>query len=315
MARRAVFDSGLLAAGFRPSTRRVYARQVLAFTDWCRDNQIDFFSLDELDEALAEFISTCYLDAGSKSAACSTFYGVCMFEPHANKLTLPCAFRCLRGWLRAEPSAPHPPISWFATLGLCAQLLRQGYWDVACGAVIAHHCLLRVNELLSLAIDDVVLPGDARTGQHGVRCWLRLPRTKTGTNQSVDVTHHGVLELLRLAVARARRAGRARLFTVSAAAFRLAFVRVAARFGLRRMVPHSLRHGGATKMLLDGASIEQIMHRGRWESTAANRRYLQSARSLLLDARVHPLLLDVGRRVDGRLAHVFLHPPPPPARR
>jgi hypothetical protein len=107
MAHHAIVDSGLLAAGLRPATRRVYARQVLAFTNWCRDNQLDFLSLDELDAALAEYISTCYLDGGSKATASNAFYGVCVFEPHANKQTLPWSFRCLRGWLRAE----RPPLT------------------------------------------------------------------------------------------------------------------------------------------------------------------------------------------------------------
>ena len=53
-------------------------------------------------------------------------------------------------------------------------------------------------------------------------------------------------------------------------------------------VPHSLRHGGATRMHLQGFSVEDIMLRGRWAASKSARIYIQTGKALLLDLRVSP---------------------------
>jgi integrase len=47
-------------------------------------------------------------------------------------------------------------------------------------------------------------------------------------------------------------------------------------------VPHSFRHGGATRDYMRGCSIEQIKLHGRWKSLESARRYIQQGPALLL---------------------------------
>ena len=75
-----------------------------------------------------------------------------------------------------------------------------------------------------------------------------------------------------------------RVFAFTPASFRIALHQAAAAVGLGHIpyVPHSLRHGGATRDFLLGASIEQIMFHGRWVAMESARRYIQTARALLM---------------------------------
>ena len=59
-------------------------------------------------------------------------------------------------------------------------------------------------------------------------------------------------------------------------------------------VPHSFRHSGATYAHLRGATIEQIMYRGRWVSLESARRYIQTARALLIMLSIPDRLNTVG---------------------
>ena len=79
----------------------------------------------------------------------------------------------------------------------------------------------------------------------------------------------------------------ARLFPVSADRYRRVFKQTCAALGLpSAYVPHSHRHGGATRWHLLGHSIEDILMRGRWASTKSARRYVQAGRAMLLTTRV-----------------------------
>ena len=61
------------------------------------------------------------------------------------------------------------------------------------------------------------------------------------------------------------------------------FKKICAQLGLSyAYVPHSLRHGGATRWHLLRHPIEDILLRGRWSSTKSARRYIQAGRAMLL---------------------------------
>lgn len=47
-------------------------------------------------------------------------------------------------------------------------------------------------------------------------------------------------------------------------------------------MPHSLRHGGATRLHLQGVPLEDIMLRGRWAASKSARTYIQSSRAVLM---------------------------------
>jgi len=77
--------------------------------------------------------------------------------------------------------------------------------------------------------------------------------------------------------------------------FRRLFHACTRRLGLSpEYVPHSLRHGGATRMFLQRAPMQDIMERGRWESAKSCRTYLQTMKALLLSMEVPPAVYDAG---------------------
>ena len=53
-------------------------------------------------------------------------------------------------------------------------------------------------------------------------------------------------------------------------------------------MPSSLRPGGATACYLAGMSLEGLMWRGRWESVATLRHYVQEAAAAMVEAEIPP---------------------------
>jgi len=72
-------------------------------------------------------------------------------------------------------------------------------------------------------------------------------------------------------------------------------------------VPHSLRHGGATADFLNGATIEQVMFRGRWQGMQSARRYIQTGRALLAAQSVPAHLNRLGILFDDQLVAILDH--------
>jgi hypothetical protein len=115
---------------------------------------------------------------------------------------------------------------------------------------------------------------------------IRLRKTKTGPNQWVQV-HDKSVELLLLALVSSVSNDQSLLFPFTANQFRSSFKDVCRQLGLSSSyVPHSLRHGGATRWHLLGHSIEDILLRGRWSSTKSARRYIQAGRAMLLSVEI-----------------------------
>jgi hypothetical protein len=74
------------------------------------------------------------------------------------------------------------------------------------------------------------------------------------------------------------------LFPFASYQFRRVFKATCANLGIsERYVPHSLRHGGATRYHhVHGWSIEDVLERGRWQSVKSARRYIQSGVAMLM---------------------------------
>jgi len=75
-----------------------------------------------------------------------------------------------------------------------------------------------------------------------------------------------------------------KLFPFTTQQFRNVFKSTCASLGLsNEYVPHSLRHGGATRYHhVKGWSIEDVLERGRWASVKSARRYIQSGVAKLM---------------------------------
>ena len=61
----------------------------------------------------------------------------------------------------------------------------------------------------------------------------------------------------------------------------------ASSLGVRtHFVPHSARHGGATRDFLAGVAIDDIRFRGRWKNSKSVLRYVQTWRALITAQKV-----------------------------
>jgi integrase len=171
--------------------------------------------------------------------------------------------------------------------------------------LLAFDCFLRVGELVGLRKKDVADTGDRRMGSEYHGTSLRLKNTKTGPNQWVQVNDEQVIGLLRCVVESTGRDSD-RLFPFSAAKYRSVFKATCAELGLsHRYVPHSLRHGGATRWHLLGHPIEDVLLRGRWSSVKSARRYVQAGRALLLKTAVPASLAGVAKLLSDNLLVSF----------
>jgi len=138
-------------------------------------------------------------------------------------------------------------------------------------------CGLRQDDVMDGLLTDGRLGGEYK--EKG-RIVIRLRKTKTGDNKSVEVIDEGVKTLLRQLVGLTPRGGR--LFPFTADSFRRAMHGACTALGLsKHYVPHSLRHGGACRFhFILGWSFDDTMARGRWDVSSSTRGYLQHLRAI-----------------------------------
>ena len=277
----------LLTAGYAHRTVAAYRRGAAAFVRWAVQRGALASATRvgrRLDSLFADYLHDLDERGVGKAAAVAAFYGVNMLLP-GSKRAMPVSRQCLAGFVRTHPSVSYPPLAWGVTCVIAVWMARRGRLRHAAALLLAFDCLLRSGELLRLRREDVVAAGDARVGSEYTGVYLRLAHTKTGADQSVDVRDEAVRELLLVLVRRTR--PRARIFPFSSASL-LSLLHAACRsLGLGgAVVVHSARHGGATRLFLQGASLETIMARGRWRSAESARRYIQSGRARLAASSV-----------------------------
>ena len=301
MVRRA--DNFLIEAAFAPSTVRRYTAAVRAFLEWIFDNNYQLSSTSEVDELLLEYLHDFYLAGGSKGAANNVVYGIIMLLPGVRH-RIPSSRLALRGWSRLHPPQSYPPLTWELAVVIGVQMTRSGHFAEGLATVLGFHCYLRLGEICNLRVSDVADSGDARVGCEYRGMALRLRTTKTGPNQWVEVKDAAVIALLRQRLS-GRRSGTF-AFGFSASSYRRLFKAVLSNLGLRSSyVPHSLRHGGATRDHLLGASLEHVLMRGRWASTKSARHYIQAGRAMLLANDVPRPVADLGTLFASDLVSSF----------
>lgn len=279
-----------MEAAYAPATVKKYSEAVKTFLLWCKRRRIDPADVNDFDDYLTDYFHYLYTCGHGKDDARCTLYGIMMLHPKLQD-SFPVSLLALRGWERMAPSQAHPPMTYDLAVLVAVHMARHGLWRYAVATLLAFDCLLRVGELVGLQREDIADSGDLRMGSEYKGMALRLRKTKTGPNQWVDVQDPVVRFLVRDLMHGSR--SRA-VFPFSSAEFRNVFKSTCTALGLsERYVPHSLRHGGATRLHLCGVSIEDILLRGRWASSKSARRYVQSGRALLISMRVPNRLQDL----------------------
>jgi integrase len=158
--------------------------------------------------------------------------------------------------------------------------------------------MLRVSELASLTVSDVIFRDDPRFW--GLQYALViLQHTKTGDDKSAELRQAWFWPMLRSWVEHCRAEGgnSARLFP-SAARFRAELATSLDHLGVGEcgFVMHSFRAGGALYLLNLEVYVEEVLRRGRCRRPESARPYLQRLRALASYSMIPAGLLERGSR-------------------
>ena len=167
---------------------------------------------------------------------------------------------------------------------MIARAVQLDQLSFACMLALGFHGLLRTGELLKVTSQDLELSREC-----GI---LSLQQSKSGlrhgSSEAVALRDSLTLQLLDTWRVCFRPSAGDKLWPHSGQRFRETF-RAYLRF-FRVMAlnfkPYSLRRGGATFLLQQGMAMETILLRGRWNSLAVARLYLQDGLSMIPALRI-----------------------------
>lgn len=300
----------LLEAGYTAKTKKDYINAVNEFLSWCDDHGLEADDYYELDDLLSDFMHHVYIERKSKGRhlCANALNGICMLLPRARG-QLVVASRILLRWGKAHPSVAYPPLTWELAVTIAVQMIVSGYHRFAVATVLAFDCLMRLNEFMGLRGEDVVdggAAGEHRLGMEYRKMAIRIRRAKTGQNQSVEVDDPDVAQIVRVALKGKAAGGFLFGGPRESGAYYRVFKACCAELGLSQAyVPHSLRHGGATRLHLRGVPIDDILQRGRWEATKSARRYIQSTKAIAIGTSVPDHLKSMSATLSKDVARSF----------
>lgn len=275
----------MLRLGYAESTLERYDDALKKFLAWARAQGVTARSGEELDYWVTVYVHELYRSGKGKVMARHLLSALrlrCL-----DRYRLVYAEKCVGNWERANKPAPHPPLSWALVLLLANWMRVRRSKAAGAAIVVGFHLLLRGGELAALEVRDVASAADERLGAETKGAVVALRKTKTGNNQSVTVIDADVAGLLRSWTS--ERKGGESLFGRSHRQLLGDLREAAAAHGLQEpYVLHSLRHGGATKLFMDGWTVDNIRQRGRWAVTASSLHYIQESRALLLATELPP---------------------------
>jgi integrase len=300
--------SFLLEAAYKKDTLRKYKKAVRLFLAWLAEDGgfADPAGFVDFDSELADYFHYLFIehDGRLRYLAADAVNGIVMFFPQL-KFQLASAHKALSGWKRLVPVEKYPPITWEMTVAIAMRLFQRGLHAFAMGTLVSFDCYLRISEMCSVTFSGIACPADARVGEVLEDVALSLPKTKRGMNQWVTVRAQ-VASLLRVFLLSKTFHADESVFGASTETFRSAFKGAAADLGLPpSLVPHSLRHGGATFDFLRGLALADVLFRGRWASPRSATHYIQQGRALLLQSHLPQSMRASVGRVSKDLASFF----------
>ena len=294
----------------KPATRQLYLAAVVQVQHYHRMSRAELLSQrpSAVDDMLVRFLNYQANSGGSYHTGVRAVFGVAHLAPHL-RAHLPRSRQCLKAWDKLRVQRSHPPVTWELAVLLAVSMSRQGWHAEGVATLLAFDCYQRISEFLQLSGADVARESDPRLGSAQTAMALRLARTKTGLNKFVVLRDPHVARIFSSYLSFARPAAAERVFPFSEHRYRTVLRYACAALGVSqwRITPHSLRHGGASRDFLAGATIEQIRQRGRWSSAASAERYVQSAPALLLQTNMPTQLRDLAAALLPSLSDVFAH--------
>ena len=271
---RKVRPSGHLKyKGIGQRTHDRYKRQLQAFFTHLQLLQIPLpNTLHDLDQQLAEHINDMYQNGEPHGYAGDLISAVSRAMPRA-RAHIPTARLWFRNWTREIKRCRALPIPVHAIKGLAGLGLAFDRLDLAALLPAAFICMLRTSEIYSLQCQHVVFSPD------GTKAIIVLPHTKTsGLNMEESIVHD------RIVVAALRKACEHlkpgdTLYSRPARFFGEDLRWLAALVGFRheRLLPYSLRRGGATWHMHKYGSLSLTALLGRWKNDRTAKIYIDGA--------------------------------------
>ena len=161
--------------------------------------------------------------------------------------------------------------------------------EVATAILLSVDTYGRGTELLTSRTDQLLRPVSSQTGAAAQWTLTFHPSTLHGvskTGHQDDTVMIGSLNSVRgwltkvaSALKRSRRSEHL-LFDLRPSELRLSLSKACDRAGTPRMVPHELRHTGASADAIAGGSELALQRQGRWASTQSVKRYMKPGRYL-----------------------------------
>jgi integrase len=201
--------------------------------------------------------------------------GIKLWDPRAELKVSHKVFALMR---KKVPPKGAWPLTRRLVEGVAGGFVALGAPRGGLGVMFAFSTLLRVGELLKVGWEHLYLPDDLNT--FGT---VYLSATKAGESQWVPITDLALIRLLRSLKAELGNPTTGPVFPLTYDAFRRLFrsALTLCRLSLEYFRTHSLRRGGATLLLQETRSVEEVMLVGRWRSLSSARLYLRQGEALL----------------------------------
>jgi len=211
---------------------------------------------------------------GGKAAIVQMFAAVKHAYPHWN---LPLGHRYgAKVVPRVAPTVERKGLPWELVLLGAIRMKEAGQAEAALRTVLKFDCLCRGEDIEALRVRDVLACRDKivlRMGtplDHAVDPETLRAR-KTGFDGGVIVNLPWIAEDVH--ELSQDRPGHEYLFRQERSQWEAIFRKTFQELGVTKPVPHQLRHGGASNMVLQGKSLWEVQTRGMWRAKTSVARY------------------------------------------
>ena len=255
--------------------RTVLARYQLAYATICLYWKLCSntpLKNDDYDAAVSKYVEHLYAEGEGYCNATDTLASVQYYVP-AIIGCLKHSWKMCKIWRAVEPPKRVRPFTPLIVLGLAGAALSLGAYDLCAILLVGFDTFMRTGELFSLLCGLVSL--------YEAEAVIRLIDTKTSKRKCVDEC--AVVDSA-LAVKALRKAMKGKPKSTTVRSLSIPKIRAMLKellnlFGLDVGAYnfYSLRRGGATSYFFKTGSMEKTLAKGRWESVATARIYIQDA--------------------------------------
>ena len=249
-----------------------------------------------MDQLMVTCIECAWSEGEARALVGDLLSGLSHFIPSLRGM-LAGSWRLHAAWGRLEMPARAWPLNEDQLYAMCCVACQWNFMDVVVVLLLGYHCFLRTGEFVSATV------GQISFATCGRRAFLALPFTKTqarkGAPEGAAITAPALVALLRWFVKHGQPGDN--LLQRTGPQFRSLWAHLVAAVGLDGFFrPYSIRRGGATHFFRTTNSLDKTCDRGRWNSIATCRIYVNTA---LVDAIAQQQSGDLMRSIEARAAH------------